>query len=109
MNCCIKDLGAYPHNKDLNTGIDATQTGQHKAILFFAGVRIERKFSGINGQKLVIPMPFNESYIYKLQILQPDGVTVKVDDCEDFKFKIYLNIDLTCPDDDCEEENILYL
>jgi hypothetical protein len=109
MSCCIKDLGSFPHNRELNTGIVATITGQYQAILFFAGVRITRLFNGVIGSALKIPMPFNETYLYKLQIIKPDGTNLSVDNCDNFAFRIYIAMDLTCPDYECIEEDFIYL
>ena len=109
MSCCTNNLGAFPHNKNLNTGIDAVFTGQYKAILFFAGVRITRYFNGVIGADLIIPMPFNEMYQYKMQIEQPDGTLLSYNGCTDFSFKTYIAMDLECPDYECTEEDFVYL
>jgi hypothetical protein len=108
MTCCINDIGFAPHNQDLSTGIDAIQDGEHTAILFFQGIRIFRKFPGVIGEELIVPRPFNESYLYKLQIQQPDGELISVNECVDFKFKIYIAADIVCPVPDCIEENQFY-
>jgi hypothetical protein len=109
MSCCINNLGAFPHNKDLNTGINSAFTGQYKAILFFAGVRITRLFNGVIGSPLIIPKPFNEMYQYKMQIEQPDGSILVHNGCSDFVFKTYISMDLECPDYECIEEDFVYL
>lgn len=109
MSCCINNLGAFPHNKNINTGINAAFTGQYKAILFFAGSRITKLFNGVIGQPLTIPKPFNENYQYKMQIEQPDGELLYYNGCYDFGFKTYIAIDLECEDCNCVEEDFLYL
>lgn len=100
MDCCITDLGKYPHNEDLNIGENAYQVGLHKAILFFAGVRIERPFTPAVYSPMIIPRPFNETYLYKLQIEQPDGTLyTDADGCDMFTFQIYILINSDCGTD----------
>lgn len=100
--CCLNDLGSKPHNEDLDLGVQAVQAGVYKAILDFAGIKITRKVTLAIGDDLVIPRPFNETYQYKMQIIQPDGTLLKVNDCENFAFKTYISISEPCGQ--CEEE-----
>lgn len=100
MECCITDLGSHPHNQNLDTGLNAYQVGVHKAVLFFGGIRIERPFTPAVYTDMVIPRPFNETYQYKLQIIQPDGTLYKdVGGCENFAFKVFININSDCGTD----------
>lgn len=106
-NCCVNDLGDKPHNEDLDLGVQATQDGIYKAILFFAGVRITRRFLMVTGDDLIVPRPFNETYQYKMQIIQPDGTLLEIDSCDTFAFKTYISMDApcgTCEDEEDEEE-----
>lgn len=102
MNCCINDLGSYPHNEDIDIYIPASQAGEYIFVLFFNGVRIKRSVTFEYYDALVIPKPFNEDYTYTLQIIQPDGELLTVNDCENFSFKTYINIDRACGSD-CPE------
>lgn len=106
MTCCKNDLGSVPHNNGVNIGIASAMAGYYVAILFFAGVRIRRKFYVALGQDIIIPNPFNEDYLYKCQIEKPDGeLLAGTDGCTDFYFKTYIEIEGTCGDP-CEEEPI---
>lgn len=100
--CCINNLGDKPHNENLDLGIQATQNGIYKAILFFAGMRITRKFTLAIGDDLIVPRPFNETYLYKMQIIQPDGTLLEVDSCDTFSFKTFIAIAEDCGT--CSEE-----
>lgn len=109
MDCCINDLGAKPHNEDLDLGIQAEQAGVHKAILFFAGARITRSVTFGVGDDVIIPRPFNELYQYKLQVIQPDGTLMLKDDCDTFAFKTYIAISENCGGCEEDEEEEPYL
>lgn len=103
--CCKNDLGSVPHNDGVNIGIAATMAGYYVAILFFAGVRIRRKFYVTLGSDIIIPNPFNEDYLYKCQIEKPDGTMLQsVSLCTDFFFKTYISLDPSCGAIECEEE-----
>ena len=110
--CCRNELGAVPHNEGVNIGIASTMAGYYVAILFFAGVRIRRKFYVNLGADIVIPNPFNEDYVYKCQIEMPDGeLQESASGCTDFYFKTYISIDedFPCGVQDCEaEETFIY-
>lgn len=100
--CCIIDLGSFPHNEDLETGLSASQFGDHKVQLFFSGARLTQVIPLTYYQEIIIPRPFNEDYLYKMQIIQPDGTLYTQDDCDTFSFKIYLNINSPCGTD-CDD------
>jgi hypothetical protein len=105
MNCCINDLGLKAHNENIDLGVQADQAGQFIAVLFFAGMRINRAFTLAIGDDLIIPRPFNEMYQYKMQIKKPDGELLSINDCDTFAFQTYINITPPCaPCADCDEE-----
>lgn len=104
MNCCVNDLGRKPHNQDIDLGVQAEQTGKYIALLYFAGMVINRSFNLTLGDDLIIPRPFNEMYQYKMQIIQPDGELLKIDDCENFSFQTYINITPPCAPCDCDDD-----
>lgn len=103
MNCCINDLGQLPHNENIDLGMQAAQTGTFIAILFFAGMRIQRPFTLTLGDDVIVPRPFNEMYLYKMQIKQPDGTLLVSNDCDTFSFQTYINITGPCPVCDCDQ------
>lgn len=105
MNCCVNDLGQLPHNEDIDLGVLAGQAGDYFAVLFFAGMRIRRKITLAIGDELIVPRPFNEMYFYKMQIIQPDGTLLKIDDCENFVFQTYINVTSSCSEcDTCDPD-----
>lgn len=109
-DCCKIDLGQVPHNKGVNIGVAAPQGGYYYAILFFAGMRIRRKFYTAIGEDLVIPGPFNEKYAYKAQIEKPDGELLEEDDCNNFVFQTYTSVEEECEGCGpcCEDEPYIY-
>ena len=107
MVCCNNDLGSFPHNKTINTGINATQGGVYVAILIFGGMRLRREFSVDLGSLIKIPVPFNEDYLYSLQIEKPDGTLHSLNSCTNFSFKTYIALK-DCGDPCFEEEIIIY-
>lgn len=93
-NCCHNDLGCFPHNKDIDTGLLAEQAGVYN--LMFIGPNFSR-FSKLIyfaiGAAIIIPKGvLNEDFQYTFQIIQPDGVAVLVDTCPNFSFKTFINI-----------------
>lgn len=104
MSCCLKDFGSVPHNEDLDLGVQAEQAGVYIAILFLAGMRINRPFTLAIGDDLKVPRPFNETYFYKMQIKQPDGELLLIDDCDTFAFQTFINITPPCATCQCDDE-----
>ena len=106
--CCKNDLGNVPHNEGVAIGVNTDEGGIHTAILFFAGVRIQRKFTIALGSPIIIPKPFNELYQYKVQIEKPSGTLVTLLSCENFVFKTYPALSEDCGNPCLEEETIIY-
>lgn len=102
-DCCKNDLGLKPHNEDVDLGIQADQEGIYVFILSFAGIKISRKVTLELGADIVIPRPFNESYLYKAQVKQPDGEFLSLNDCTNFEFRTYVSADRVC-ENECEED-----
>ena len=108
MDCCKNELGNFPHNTDINTGIVITLDGVYSLT-----------FSSINGTSfgldidvpsspppstLIIPKgKLNEDLYYCFTILQPSDPNainptrelLSVDDCTEFCLKTFI---LTNPD-----------
>lgn len=93
MACCKNDLGSFPHNKDINTGLQAAQSGMHE--LMFTGPNFTRFSKYLNvsiGEDIVIPQGIlNEDCVYAMVITQPDGTTIEQDACENFAFRTFIN------------------
>lgn len=103
MSCCTNDLGLKPHNQDINLGLDAEQDGEYKFILDFNGVKTTKKQTVEIGDDLILPRPFNEDFIYTMQIIRPDGTLLVVDDCDTFIFKTYIAVG-ECEQGACQDE-----
>lgn len=101
MNCCDNYLGAFPHNENIHTGIPALQNGTYTLELEFAGSKQFKYLNIVAPGEIIVYMPFNENYTYKMRIKQPDGEYLEVDGCSDHTFKTYILIDGDCGDD-CE-------
>jgi hypothetical protein len=113
MDCCKNELGNFPHNADINTGIMVLGGGDY---VFNAGT--------INGTKikfavtipdidtpseLVIPKGIlNEDFYYCFTVTDPGGEPVIDNYCEKFCLKTYIETNTTCGNT-CppEEEPIL--
>lgn len=101
MSCCKNDLGSFAHNKAIETGITATQSGIHE-LMFTGpnGVRFTKYLNVEEGEDITIPAGLlNEDFQYGLVISQPDGTSLEVDDCPNFALKTYVNT-VTCDDID---------
>lgn len=100
MSCksCINDLGEFPHNVDLELpGILAAQNGEHVIRFNFGGTIRYIKLDLTAGDEFVIPKKkLNEDFTYDFTIIQPDGTTLKKDDCENFVLKTYIANDGSC-------------
>ncbi len=101
-NCCKNDLGIFPHNNEINTGVKATQNGYHKLELIgpnFAGFTLEYYYFA--NADIIIPQgTLNENFVYQLKIKQPDSTYLETDECPNYIFKTFVS---TIECDDCEE------
>lgn len=93
MSCCLNDLGSFPHNKDINTGVEASVSGMH--CLSFEGPNFS-KFSKYvsceSGEDIVIPQgTLNEDFTYNFTIAKPDGTLYSADDCSNYALKTFIN------------------
>lgn len=102
MDCCKNELGDFPHNADINTGIVTDENGLHKLL-----------FTGINGTKLsleyniVDPLNdkivvqkgnINESMFYCFTVKKPSGAFIEVDNCPNFCLKTFIETNKDCGD-----------
>lgn len=99
MSCCKNDLGSFPHNKDIDTGLEADATGVYE--LLFTGpnyVKFSKYLQVALGDNIIIPQgTLNEDFQYMLVITKPDGTAWEVDACPNFSLKTYVNT-LACAD-----------
>lgn len=93
MACCKNVLGLFPHNKAIDTGIAAAQTGTH--VLQFTGPNFTRFSKAIwvsSGNNIVIPQGvLNEDCVYEFEIIQPDAVLMEQAGCETFSLQTFIN------------------
>jgi hypothetical protein len=108
MDCCVNNLGEFPHNADIDTGIIALVDGEYTLKLDIGGSSIIKKVTPGIGENIVIARPFNENFTYKLTIKDPNGDLVEEDECSNFSFKTFVAITPPCPEPDCEDEDIEY-
>lgn len=110
MDCCINDLGKFPHNEPINLGITAPQDGE---FIFYmispTGGRFNLKYNFLTGEDLIIPIEtLNESMAYKFKIEQPDGVLMTKDTCENFQLTTIINTQQNGCNDTCDADPASY-
>lgn len=99
MACCKNDLGAFPHNEDIDTGVITDQSGVHIVHLQFGGAIHRKTISLVSGQTVKINRPFNENFIYTFTIQKPDGTLLSVDACTTFVLQTYIALSDACSPD----------
>lgn len=104
--CCKKYLGEFPHNKDIDTKIIAAIAGTFIIRLDFGSSKLEKEIDLDAGDKIVIPRPFNENYLYNFTIEDPNGDLVEIEECTNFSLKTYIGINDECPTDDCDDSSV---
>lgn len=101
MACCKNDLGSFPHNKDIDTGLVADDTGVYE--LLFTGpnyVKFSKYLQVTAGNNIIIPQGvLNEDFLYSLVITKPDGQLLLVNECSNHVLKTFINT-LACADID---------
>lgn len=103
MNCCQSYLGKHPHQiASIPTGVNAAIAGDFVFLLKFADQVVSRTANFALGVELEIPGGFNEDYRYTVEILDPNNDPVLLDDCPNFVFDIYINLNPLDCGDDCD-------
>jgi hypothetical protein len=103
MDCCKNELGNFPHNADIHTGVFVIGGGDY---IFDAGK--------INGTiirfavtitpsevpiELIIPKGIlNEDFYYCFTITDPLGQPIEENYCGNFCLKTYIETNITCGD-----------
>jgi len=103
MSCCNNYIGSFPHSGNIRTGITGTQSGKYVLELEFAGSKEFKEINIIGPAELIIYGPFNEDYLYKLKIRQPDQTYLEVSGCSDHSFKTFVLVTNDCGGD-CDFE-----
>lgn len=93
MSCCVNDLGSFPHNRVIDTGLDAVAAGIYE--LRFTGANFTKfsKFLNLGaGDDIEIPVGIlNEDFTYNFEVIQPDLTKMEVDDCTTFGIQVFIN------------------
>lgn len=108
IDCCKKDLGKFPHNQNIDTGLEAVQTGTHEfqfSAMNFTEFSYKKYFT--IGDKITIPKNvLNEDFIYNFQIKQPDGeyFLAEIDGlgCPNLMLRTYISTNKICNDYICD-------
>lgn len=110
MDCCINDLGRFPHNEIINTGIIAAQVGDH---FLYMNAPTGGTFTLVKnlaiGEALTIAIgQLNESMIYNFKVAQPDGALISVADCENFRLQTIINSQIDGCSNPCDASGPAY-
>lgn len=105
MDCCINNLGRYPHNKEIDTFILATESGTHILYLTDAkGNTFELNKEVEIGEKIKIGIgELNENMLYQFTIQKPSGAYISVNDCEKFQLKTIINTQINGCNNTCDD------
>ena len=93
MACCKNNLGEFPHNRDIDTGVVALQTGTHELRLKAANFTTQSLWLNVTlGGNIIIPQGnLNENFTYSFTIIQPDGTILEVTDCSNFSLTTFIS------------------
>lgn len=105
MDCCKNELGIFPHNKDIKTGL-LTTDGVGNYLLTFTGIN-GTKFGltititdPITEPTLIIPKgTLNEDFYYCFTVYGPtDTFLTDANGCGTFCLRMYIEITPNCGD-----------
>lgn len=111
MSCCKNDLGAFPHSKDIDTGIVTPIVSDvpinitwHLVFTGINGTKFELDVDILEGENIIIPQGFlNEDMYYCFtaykidsMALPPTNEYIKVNDCDNFCLRIFILTNNTC-------------
>ncbi|WP_282787174.1 hypothetical protein [Flavobacterium croceum] len=104
MDCCVNNLGRYPHNKEIDTYLVATEAGEHTLYLTDAkGNTFELIKDVETGETIKIAIgELNENMVYNFTIDKPSGTKISVNDCETFQLKTIINTQINGCTNPCE-------
>lgn len=107
-NCCKYIFGLYPHNFDLVLDdLFATVDGKYTLVVRMPGGSTKTLLLDAKaGDELIIPQGvLNESAVVDFKILDIFGAPLKMNDCESFQLTTFININLKCDDNNCDDSN----
>jgi hypothetical protein len=103
--CCSNNLGRFPHNQIIDTGIVTTITGTHIVRLAAANgntFELRKEIEEPETIKFEIG-ELNESMEYTFTIEKPDGTFISVSNCETFKLKTIINTQIDGCTNSCDD------
>lgn len=111
MNCCSNNLGMFPHNKEIDTGILCVIAGTYVINVDSAD---GNKFAIEQEKEIADKIKFaigdlNENMEHVFTVTDPNGELIKINDCEFFKLQTYINTRKhECPDNCDDSDNTSY-
>lgn len=107
MECCINDLGRFPHNKAIDTGIPVTVVGDYILMMEGSNGNTFELVKTIEeaGNIMIAVGDLNENMDYKFTIEDPDGDLISVNECSNFKLKTILNTQINGCDNGCDDSD----
>ncbi len=82
----VIDLGCFNSCDNINTGINALESGTYKIYIDFLGAKMVDEQNLLIGNEIVINKVLNENHEYQMQVVSPSGVQT----C--YRFKTYIEI-----------------
>ena len=75
MICCVDSdfLGCYDSCGNIDTGLIASETGNHIIYLYVGMIRLKITESVTSGNNIIITSPVNENYTFEMNIKNPSG------------------------------------
>lgn len=102
--CCSNNLGKFPHNKPVDTGI-LLDPGTYTILIEGANddiFELEKEIEA--GEKLIFDIgELNENMIYKFQIRKEDDSLYTLNNCTIFKLKTFINTKIDGCTDNCDD------
>jgi hypothetical protein len=103
MECCKNDIGKFPHNEAINTGIVVPVYGTYEielSAMNFTTFKLKQKYGA--GDTIIIPQgTLCEDFLYNFTVKKPDGTFLQVNSCENFILKTYISTNNLCDDYVC--------
>jgi hypothetical protein len=92
-NCCVNNLGRFPHNKQIDTGLVMIESGDYVVLMTAAnGNEFELNFTLEGNENIKFDVGvLNENMQYDFQIRKPDDEIYEYNDCPTFRLKTFIN------------------
>lgn len=107
MICCSNNLGRFPHNKQIDTGIVVSDSGDYILRMEAANgntFELVKTIDSPGNIKIEIG-ELNENMEYKFTVEKPDESFVSINNCENFKLKTIINTQIDGCTDPCDDSD----